>query len=120
MQFQIFLLLLNSKRNNSKLKLNKMQVAQTILNQLGGNKFIVMTGSKNFVASENYLRMNLTKNKAKAKWLKITLNGKDLYDMHFFTADKECNITTKVKFEDVYFDQLQSLFIKATGLYTSL
>jgi hypothetical protein len=30
-----------------------MQVAQTILNQLGGNKFIVMTGSKNFVASEN-------------------------------------------------------------------
>lgn len=97
-----------------------MKVAQTILEQLGGNKFVVMTGSKNFIAGENYLRMNLTRNKAKAKWLKITLNGNDLYDMDFFTADKEFNLTTKVKFEDVYFDQLQNLFTQATGLYTSL
>lgn len=97
-----------------------MQVAQTILNQLGGNKFVAMIGSKNFLASENYLRMNLTRNKAKAKWLKITLNGNDLYTMDFFTADKECNIKTKVKFEDVYCDQLQSFFTEATGLYTSL
>lgn len=97
-----------------------MQVAQTILNQLGGNKFVVMTGSKNFLASENFLRMNLTKNKAKAKWLKITLNGNDLYTMDFFTADKNHNIISKVKFEDVYFDQLQNLFTQATGLYTSL
>ena len=97
-----------------------MQVAQTILTQLGGNKFVVMTGSKNFLAGENYLNMKLTRNKAKAQWLKITLNGKDLYDMNFYTADKECNKTTKVLFEDVYFDQLQTLFTRATGLYTSL
>lgn len=97
-----------------------MQVAKTILEQLGGNKFVVMTGSKNFLAGENFIRMNLTRNKAKAKWLKITLNGKDLYDMDFFTADKNFNLTSKVKFEDVYFDQLQSFFTKATGLYTSL
>ena len=38
-----------------------MQVAQTILQQLGGNKFVVMTGSKNFIAGENFLRMNLKK-----------------------------------------------------------
>ena len=78
-----------------------MQVAKTILNQLGGNKFVVMTGSKNFLAGENFLRMNLTKNLAKAKWLKITLNGKDLYDMDFFTADKEFNLTTKVDYFEI-------------------
>lgn len=95
-------------------------IAQTILQQLGGNKFVAMTGSKNFIAYENGLRMNLTKNKVKAKWLKITLNGKDLYDMEFFTADKNFNITTKEKFEDVYCDQLCFFFTKATGLFTRL
>ena len=45
-----------------------MKVAQTIFEQLGGNKFVAMTGSKNFVASENFLRMNLTKN----YWCKYT------------------------------------------------
>jgi hypothetical protein len=97
-----------------------MKVAETILQQLGGNKFVAMTGSKNFIASENFLRMNLTRNKAKAKWLKITLNANDTYTMDFFTADKNFNITSKVNFEYVYCDELCFLFTKATGLYTSL
>lgn len=97
-----------------------MKVAQTILEQLGGNKFVVMTGCKNFLAVENGINMKLTRNKCKAQWLRITLNGKDLYDMKFYSADKELNKTTKVEFNDVYCDQLQSLFTQATGLYTSL
>ena len=100
--------------------MNNVQIATEILNQLGGNKFLVMTGSKNLIAYENGIRMNLTRNKVKAKWLKITLNGKDLYDMDFFTADKNFNITSKANYQDVYFDQLQSIFTKTTGLYTSL
>jgi hypothetical protein len=101
-------------------KTKNMEIAKTILEQLGGRYFTMMTGSKNFVADKNSLRMNLTRNKAKAKWLKVTLNGKDLYDMDFFTADKEFNIKTKVRYEDVYFDQLQARFTEATGLYTRL
>jgi hypothetical protein len=97
-----------------------MEIAKTILRQLGGNRFVVMTGSKNFVASDNGLTMKLTRNKAKAKWLKITLNGKDLYDMDFVSNDKDYNIITKVKYEDIYFDQLQEIFTQATGLYTRL
>ena len=97
-----------------------MQIAQTILSQLGGNKFVAMTGSKNFLAVENGINMKLTRNKCKAQWLRITLNGKDLYDMKFYSADKELNKTTKVQYNDVYFDQLQNLFTQATGLYTSL
>lgn len=97
-----------------------LNVATEILKQLGGNKFIAMTGSKNFIDGGNFLRMNLTKNKAKAKWLKITLNSMDTYDMSFFTADKEFNITVKAQFDGVYCDQLQDIFTQVTGLYTHL
>lgn len=95
-------------------------IASEILNQLGGNRFLVMTGSKNLVATGNGLRLNLSRNKAGAKWLSISLNGLDLYDLDFFTADKNFNLTSKAKFENVYCDQLQSIFTQVTGLYTKL
>ena len=44
-----------------------MSVAATILQQLGGHKFVVMTGSSHFVSDKNTLRMKLAKNKSKAK-----------------------------------------------------
>lgn len=97
-----------------------MNTATQILNQLGGNKFVAMTGSNNFVSTGNGLRMSLRKNNAQAKQLSITLNSLDLYDVHFYTFDKEFNIKTKAKFENVYCDMLQSIFTKVTGLYTSL
>ena len=95
-------------------------IAAEILNQLGGNKFIVMTGSKNFMCDGPSLRMNLSRNKSKAKWLKITLTSMDDYTMDFFTADKEFNIITKAKREGVTCDILQAVFTEVTGLYTSL
>lgn len=61
-----------------------ISVAETILRQLGGREFITMTGSKNFVADKYSLQMKLAKNQSGANYLKITLNGKDLYDMRFF------------------------------------
>ena len=97
-----------------------MQIAQTILNQLGGNKFIAMTGSKNFGAGENYLSMNLTRNKIKAQYLTITLNSMDTYDMCFFSVDKQFNRTVKASIEGVYCDMLQDIFTQHTGLYTHL
>ena len=36
-----------------------MRVAETILSQLGGNRFRVMTGAKNFAATDNSLRMRI-------------------------------------------------------------
>jgi hypothetical protein len=97
-----------------------MNTATQILNQLGGNKFVAMTGSNNFVSTGNGLRMSLRKNSAQAKQVSIELNSLDLYDVHFYTFDKEFNIKTKAKFENVYCDMLQSIFTKVTGLYTSL
>lgn len=97
-----------------------MNYAQTILEQLGGNKFIVMTGTKNFVKNdkEKSLTMKLTKNLAKAQYLKITLNGNDLYDMEFISVNRNLDRVIKAEYKDVYFDMLQELFTKTTGLLT--
>lgn len=108
------------------------QVAATILNQLGGNRFVVMTGSKNFIYTENSLQMELTRNQLGAKFLIITLTSMDDYNLEFvkikttyekigtmkFPAKTE-RITLKT-FEGVYCDQLRGIFERETGLYTSL
>lgn len=41
----------------------QIMVAKTILEQLGGGKFIAMTGSREFIDLGNGLRMNLARNK---------------------------------------------------------
>lgn len=112
-----------------------MNIPETILSQLGGNKFIVMTGSKNFVADGNTLRMTLAKNGSKANRLHITLESDDTYTMHFFkytaggwrvnhktgtVTEKKEKIEEVKTFRGVYFDQLQELFTEVTKLYTRL
>jgi len=42
-----------------------MSIAETILGQLGGTKFVAMTGSKNFVGGKDFLSMKLAGNKLK-------------------------------------------------------
>ncbi|WP_455643767.1 hypothetical protein [Parabacteroides sp.] len=99
--------------------------ANIILQQLGGNKFIVMTGSKYFVYDRNedgntYLRMKLTRNRSKAQYLRIILNSSDLYDMIFYRFDRKDNHIVVKEHNNVYCDQLQELFTETTGLYTHL
>lgn len=109
-------------------------VAKTILAQLGGNRFIVMTGSKNLVSDTNSLSMRLSKNNSKAEYLVITLNAMDTYDMVFKKEVKKLNkdmasigikfydrsIVDVETFDGVYNDMLQDIFTKVTGLRTSL
>jgi hypothetical protein len=105
------------------------EVAKEILRQLGGNRFVAMTGSKNFVADEKSLTMRLTRNKLSAMWLTITLS-KDYYTMTFtkskkvkdatsFTGKNEVLVTLS-EIEGIGFDQLQSIFTEKTGLYTHI
>jgi hypothetical protein len=97
-----------------------MEIATTILNQLGGKRFIVMTGSKNFVITANGgLLMKLSRNVSGAQYLKIELNGSDLYEMQFYSV-RGIDIKQKAEFSDVYCDQLTNIFESVTGLYTSL
>lgn len=93
-------------------------VAQTILNQLGGMKrLVIMTGAYNFVASPNAVSFRI-KNR-KVNYIKITLNGKDLYDVKF---SRIFNYQEKVVAElnDIYFDQLIPIFEQNTGMYLKM
>ena len=59
-------------------------VARTILEQLGGNKFLAMTGAKNLGFSKDSLSMHLPKNMSKANRLTIKLEWDDTYTMRFY------------------------------------
>jgi hypothetical protein len=90
-------------------------VAQTILNQLGGMKrLVIMTGAYNFVASSNAVSFRI-KNR-KVNYIKITLNGKDLYDIKFSRIVKYDEKVVK-EYNDIYFDQLIPIFEETTGMY---
>lgn len=98
------------------------EVAKTILSQLGGNKFIVMTGAKNFGAGENSLSMKIPRTKGKAgsvTHVKITLNSLDLYDVEYIRIHG-MKMTTVYEDEGIYVDMLKESFETYTGLYTSL
>jgi len=97
-----------------------MIVAETILQQIGGNRFIAMTGANRFVGTENSLKFYFKMNQ-KMNLCVIELNSWDLYDMTFYQYSKK-NLTAKeVKKEtDVYNDQLQKIFTSITGLDTHL
>lgn len=97
-----------------------MKVAETILEQLGGNKFIAMTGCTNFTKiDENALGMKLKRNQSKANYLKITLNSMDLYDLVFLRANVK-GIKVMEEYKGIYNDQLQEIFTQVTGMYTRL
>ena len=66
-------------------------IATTIYNQLGGHKFVVMTGAKNMVAIENGLRFNIGQNGSKVNTVKVILNGDDTYTMQFIKQGREVN-----------------------------
>jgi len=61
--------------------------------------------------------MHLTKNKAKAKYLSISLKSDDTYTMTFSTLKKN-ELVEIEKTEGVYCDMLQDEFTRVTGLYT--
>lgn len=68
-------------------------VARTILAQLGGNRFIAMTGAKRFVFSENSLCIHMPKMVgAPVNRLKITLTPMDDYKVEAFIV---CGLSCK-------------------------
>lgn len=67
------------------------EIAQTILTQLGGHKFAVMTGAKNFVAIDNGIRFNIGKNGSRANLVKVVLDWDDTYTMSFIRQGKMAN-----------------------------
>lgn len=97
-------------------------VAKTILAQLGGNRFVAMTGASSFAYSENALTFRVGSNSKKIKAVRIELNGRDLYDMTFFKMGRFPNPGAIVVAEhaDIFCEDLRDIFEAETDLLTSL
>ena len=98
---------------------NNLQVAKTILEQLGGPRFIVMTGAKDFLGDASALHFRIPRNRTKANRVTITLRADDTYTIEWFSV-RGFDKIVKRSFENVYADQLRQIFEDATGLLTSL
>ena len=100
--------------------MSNLTVAKTILEQLGGNKFCMMTGAKNLAGDETSLSMRIGRNSSNSNYLKITLNSMDLYDMKFCKLTRKFEEKSVTEYSDVYNDMLTEVFEKHTGMYTKL
>jgi hypothetical protein len=95
-----------------------LTVAETIRQQLGGRRLIVMTGAKNFVGGSDFLMFRLPSNFAKNRinYVKIVLNAMDTYDIEFGCV-LGLKYTVVSRSEGVYVGDLRRTFTVATGLY---
>jgi len=100
----------------------KMTFDQLTLSTNGSNRLAVMIGAKNFAydsEAKNASFRFTAKARNKANYCKITLNGKDLYDVEFFYI-RGANCTRRSIITDMYFEDLKGYFEGETGLYLSL
>ena len=98
------------------LKESGAQIAKTILQQLGGNKFIAMTGAKNLGHTNKGLQMKIGRNAKGVTHVIIDLDrGKDLYYIEFVKV-RGTNRKTVKKLKGIYVDQLGDIFKRYTGL----
>jgi hypothetical protein len=109
------------KTNTTTTSEERKLIAKTILQQLGGGRFLTMTGAKNLVALDAGLQFSvprtLTKNRINK--IQIHLTPSDTYLVAFFTCQKlDAKLVSKV--DGVYCDQLEEVVSEVTGLATRL
>lgn len=111
-----------------------MKIYEIILQQLGANKFIAMTGAKDFIGDEKRgtLIFTLPKNMSKANRVTVRYNGgRDDYTMTFWriTASRgdwylngrdPYTMKTIKEVDGLYANDLQKTFTEVTGMYTYL
>lgn len=90
--------------------------ANETLRQLGGRRFIAMTGANGFVKGKDNISFKVPKAMNGIKYVRISLNGMDTYDVEFLS--RSLKLVKRV--DGVYNDQLQDVFTENTGLYTRL
>lgn len=104
------------------------QVAEIILDQIGGRKALVMIGANDpskLDVVDYGIRIHLPRNKTSANRLTIKLEPSDTYTMRFHRdsfSRKTMTPSSKtiVTLEDVYSDQLAPMIESETGLYLRL
>jgi hypothetical protein len=110
---------------------NNNHIAETIINQLGGNKFIAMTGSKDFLWDDEKLTLTfslsrMAQEKSRDNRIRIQYDyNRDLYNISlckYLTPTlkrimEKRDLWKVLKSVDgVFFDQLQEFFCEWTDL----
>jgi hypothetical protein len=99
----------------------KFEIANTIMQQLGGRRFITMTGANGFsynVSLKNNVFIAFkVPNRSGANFVTIELTPDDVYTMKFVRIHGG-NTKTIAEVEGVYADMLQDVFTQNTGLAT--
>ena len=100
--------------------MSMQEIANTIKNQIG-HKALYMLGAKNIsYSSENgSLSFKIMRNAKSVTHIRITLNGKDLYDVEYLNCNVK-RIKTIAIDNDLYCDMLHQSIERNTNLYTSL
>jgi hypothetical protein len=101
------------------LKMSNLQVANTILEQLGGRKFLAMTGASNLTGRPDGLSFKIGRNSGKVTHVRVTLTPGDEYEMEFLKI--RGTKVDRVAFANaLHADQLAGAFESRTGMAVSL
>lgn len=114
-----------TKMNQPEVSQDK-QVAGVILKQLGGNKFLAMTGATHLVCGKDekgqyMMGCKLRRNKAGAQYMRISLTVMDTYEMQFVKFNSKTGEKKIVQdLSGIYNDTLQETYTRITGQNTHL
>ena len=107
------------QKNESVNEIRNKREAKTLLQQLGGNKFKMMTGAKNFGIDGKSLTFSIGRNSKGINFVRIKLTSMDLYDIQFAQL-RMGQVKVKSTAKRVYGDQLGKVFKKHTGMNVRL
>lgn len=95
----------------------RLEIANTILSQLGGGQFSLLVGLKNAMATESGLQFKIGKGaKRNINTVQVELDPSDTYTVKFWNCrGLKMNLISEVS--DVYCDSLRQVFTDATGFY---
>lgn len=97
------------------------QIALTILEQLGGRLFLMLTGSTGLVDSGRGLQLKIGSNAKRVTHMRIDLADDDTYSIKFYRVTKRgLDITVLSEMEMINAEQLKDIFEEATGLYVTV
>ena len=101
-----------------------LTAANTILAQLGGRRFLAMTGAESFASSADTLSFRLPSRLTprRIRGVRIRLDASDTYTVTFLRMGTKPDFTPAIVAEcsDVYAENLREVFTRETGLDTSL
>ena len=95
-----------------------MEIPEIILNRLGGNRFIAMTGAKNLLGGESDLSFKIGRNSKGITHVKIMLNPIAVYECEFYKV--RGSSIKLLSHAAAVWNELQDVFTEHTGLDTRL